>query len=282
MNQLQTSFVFYRNSLILTALLLFYLVDILHDYLKAAGYNECTEEDARKFASEFMTKSDTWIESGLVGKGNNWTVYEDQVNTRFEEFCTKFKEELQVPNNGKSVIDNRTYRNFEGVHIVAAAGLLNVILSALLTLGKHQERLHLLVASTRATKLLFDCKGHKFDVIESNLIVICPHIHPNEHQKYLSKYETDEHKKLDVSYSTALGPLNGVGFNVGGSRMTFNANLVDSSKQRADLQRIVREERQKVLNDPEAQEMKAQLGEHKRLDRRASKQQRILERQVEK
>ena len=90
MNQLQTSFVFYRNSLILTALLLFYLVDILHDYLKAAGYNECTEEDARKFASEFMTKSDTWIESGLVGKGNKWTVYEEQVNARFKEFCTKF------------------------------------------------------------------------------------------------------------------------------------------------------------------------------------------------
>lgn len=255
---------------------------MLHDYLKAAGYNECTKEDARKFASEFMTKSDTWIESGLVGEGNKWSVYEEQVNTRFKEFCAKFKEELQVP-NGKSIIEKQPYDNFEGVHIVAAAGLLNVVLSALLTLGKHRQPLHLLVASTRAVKLLFDCTGHKFDVIESKMIVICPHIHPNDHHTYLHKYKDDDQlEKLDLSYSTALRPLNGVGFMVGGSRMTFNANLVDSSRQRADLQRIVREERKKVLNDPEAQEMKAQLDEHKRLEKRALKQQRILEKQEKK
>lgn len=271
----------------LTLLLLFYLADILHDYLKAAGYNECTKEEARNFASEYMTKLDTWIESGLVGKGNEWTVYEEQVNARFKEFCSKFKQELRVPNNEKSKIDGRSYGNFEGVHIVAAAGLLNVILAALLTIHKHREKKNrLLVASTRAAKLLFDCTGHKFDVIESNMIAICPHIHPNEHQTYLSEYENDDQlEKLDFSYSTALGPLNGVGFDVGGSRMTFNANLVDSSKQRADLQKIVREEKkkaQKAQNDPETQEMKAQLDEHKRLEKRALKQQRVLEKQEKK
>ena len=209
--------------------------NIFRDYLRAAGY-DCTKKESQQIALENIAKSDGWIEAGLVGKGNEWSQYEAQLNARFAEFCEEFKVKLLIT-DGPSKIEQKTYTHYRGVHIVAVAGLLNVGLRALLTYVKYQVPLSVLVESTRVRDLFFERRGHQFDVIQKNAIGIYPFIHPNRHQQFLTNYSAEEIGKLDISYSLAHRALDGIEIIVKSSTMTFRATSSTGNSQRFTLRK---------------------------------------------
>eukprot|EP00984_Skeletonema_dohrnii_P018528 scaffold8671_cov112-Skeletonema_dohrnii-CCMP3373.AAC.15 len=240
--------------------------NIFRDYLRAAGY-ACTKKESQQIALENIAKTDGWIEAGLVGKGNVWSQYEDQLDARFAEFCEVFKVELLI-RDGPSKIEKKTYTHYRGVHIVAAAGLLNVGLRALLTYVKSQGRLSVLVESTRVRDLFFERGGHQFDVIQKKAIRIYPFIHPNRHERFLTNYSDEEIGKLDKSYSLAHRALDGIEIMVGSSTETFRATSSTGNLQRFTL----RKEAQQVgINQEDA----ANLREINDLDRTAKRNQKF-------
>lgn len=246
--------------------------DIFKDYLEVGGY-PCSKDESQQFSSNHTTKADTWIESGLIKKGNKWGPYKKQVNARYETTCTLFKDRLKIQ-NGPSVIDGVEHTHYEGVHIVAAAGLLNLVLAALLTVEMHGKPPHVVVLSVRARRLLFNCENHIFDVVAKNnqFIVLCPYIHPNSHQMFLDNYTDEERKKLDKSYSTAFSALHGKEIIVAGSKETFKAARVYSTSQRHALQAEVRN-----LDGIDPKD-KALLRQIKELDKLVKRKQKMDER----
>lgn len=197
---------------------------VFRDHLLAAGF-DCDEEECQRIAMEHIAKSDGWIEAGLVGEeGNDWSDYEKQLDVRFQEFCEDFEYELVIT-DGPSIITLKRYNHFRGVHIIGAAGLLNVLLRALLAFEKSENRkaLSVLVESTRVRDLFFVCKDnkHQLDVFGTSMIHIHPFTHPNHHQRFLtSGFNEAEIWKLDHSYSEAHRLLDGIEINVEGARKT--------------------------------------------------------------
>lgn len=250
--------------------------DICQDYLKRIGY-DCTKDEAQAFISANTTKSDAFVECGLINSGNDSVDFAKQLNTRFEQFSAFFRHWLEIV-DGPSIIDRREYTHYEGIHFSAAAGLLNVVLGAFLTNEYHpNKRMHLLVQSTRARRLLFVCEGDKTAVICNPWMMICHFHHPNFHQQFLGKLEEEEVVQLDRSYSTAFKALDGVQINVQGTPQEFRAALSDSSLQRRAINKKIRDESKSKENsiDPK---VRAAHNKVTRLEKRWTKHQKFEER----
>ncbi len=259
--------------------------NILRDHLIAAGY-KCTKDECRQFSSENIMKMDGWIETGMVGKkGNKWPEYEEQLNVRFNDFCEDFKTELQVK-GGPSIIEETRYPHYRGVHIIGAAGLLNVGLVALLANRKSNRKpsLSVVVHSTRVREAFFQCQGDKkFDVIqyENSLIRLHPFIHPNNHQQWLTAKEERVMNELDKSYSEGHRDLNGVEIKVNGAKKKYQASLSSASSQRFALRKDVTSTRSKLMPE-ETKKEKEGISRLKMLDRAKKRADRIKEKQDKK
>ena len=247
--------------------------DICHDYLNAIGY-DCTKEEAQDFISEYASKSDECVECGLKDEGNDAEDYAEQANTRFDPFSTLFEHLLKIV-DGPSIIDRTRYWHYKGIHFTAGVGLLNVVLGAFLTCERHpNERMRLVVQSTRARRLLFVCEGDVNAVICNPWMIIFPFIHPNVHQRNLGKLEEEEVEQLDRSYYTALKALDGVQINVRGTPQEFRAALSDSSSQRRAINKKILEESKENSIDPD---VRAAYEQVKTLEKRSIKHQRLEE-----
>jgi hypothetical protein len=246
--------------------------DIFWDYLISNGIN-CTKDEAQDFIAKHATKSDACVECGMVGPGNDSVEFEKQVNTRFEPFSSYFKDWLKIE-NGPSVIDNREYWNYKGIHFTAGAGLMNVVLGAFLAANCHPDkRMRLVVESTRFRRLLFVCEGDDENaVIENQWMLICPFTHPNSHQTFLGKLKEKEVRSLDLSYSTALAGLDGVQIVVRGKSQVFTAALSNSSEQRRAInKKILEESKANAITQEEIEALK----EVKMYEKRLAKHQKI-------
>ena len=222
---------------------------ILRDFLHALNHGS-TEEECQQFSRAYIAKMDGFIESGMVGKGNKFPAYREQCDTRFAQFCEAFKDLLAIT-DGPSVIEGKTYRDFQGIHIIGAAGALSLGLRALISWDKDGKPLDVLVESIKIRDFFFQRKAnaHRFDVIENaeDLIRVFPFVHPNRHQQFLTTYSEEEITKLDYSYSHAHRALDGAEISVQGTIDTFRATLSTANLQRYKL----RKEAQKLGIDPD-------------------------------
>eukprot|EP00984_Skeletonema_dohrnii_P017714 scaffold8139_cov132-Skeletonema_dohrnii-CCMP3373.AAC.3 len=242
---------------------------IFRDHLLAAGF-DCDKEECQRIVTEHIAKSDGWIESGLVGEaGNDWDKYVEQLDVRFAPFCEEYEEELVIA-DGPSIIQEEKFYNFRGVHIIGAAGLLNVLLRALLAREKNGNALSVLIESQRVRDLFFVCKDntHQLDVFRTNMIRIHPFTHPNHHQCFLtSAFSEAEIRKLDHSYSEAHRPLDGVQINVKGAQNNvYNAASSDGNLQRY---RLRLEAKKAGIIDPKEADKLRTLEELERVKRRS-------------
>lgn len=71
---------------------------------------------------------------------------------------------------------------------------------------------------------------HVFDVLENDWLIICPFVHPNYHQCYLTCIPEDEIVKLDLSYTTAFQPIEGK--KIKRETIEFAQHVADSSRER--------------------------------------------------
>ena len=159
-------------------------------------------------------------------------MYLKQLEARFRIFCKRFKDRLIIDRGME--IDGKWYTQYEGIHISALVGLLDVILRALLTKAKTNEPLRLLIHSKRIRHLFFNVKPgtHEFDVLTTVWLIICPFVHPNYHQIWLSKLGIALIKKLDLSYSAAFEPLS--------IETVGEVRISDASEERVRMRRDAR------------------------------------------
>lgn len=176
-------------------------------------------------------------------EGNKWPQYAEQLDARFAPFCAEFEDELEIT-DGPSIIEGYKFDNFRGVHIIGAAGLLNVLLRALLAREKNnnEKALSVLVESQRVRRLFFVHKdnAHELDVLKpTTMIRIHPFTHPNHHQCFLTdkkSFSEEDIHRLDRSYSEAHRYLGGIEVSVeGGGTMKYKEALAKSNFQRYEL-----------------------------------------------
>ena len=204
--------------------------DILRDYLFRIGYRVTQDEVQALFHQKGYTVSDAGTECGFLGNGNKQAVYLKQLKARYRIFCKRFEDRLII--DGGMKIGGKKYTQYEGIHISALVGLLDVILHALLTKAKTNEPLSLLIHSKRIRHLFFNVKPgtHEFYVLTTVWLIICPFVHPNYHQIWLTKLTQDLVQKLDRSYSTAFEPL--AIETIGEDRFNDLGRISDASEQR--------------------------------------------------
>ena len=208
----------------------FHKTDILRDFFLRIGH-EVTGDDVEKFFLDNFTRSDGCVFCGQTGKGNKQSDYLKETKAYFDKFCQEFKDQLKIPDGGMS-IDGKEYTHYEGFHFVSGVGILDIVQRAILTKAKTGKPLHLLVHSLRIRRLFFVIENdmHVFDVLENDWLIICPFVHPNYHQCYLTCIPEDEIEKLDISYSKAFEPIKGK--EIKGNIIEFAQPVADSSQER--------------------------------------------------
>ncbi len=172
--------------------------NILQDYLHYLGYN-CTQEEADRIGNLYFTRSDAFPECGPNKAGP----YHKQIIARFKAFCDKFKDRLKIP--GTSIIESVEYTYFNGIHISALVGSLDLCFRAQLTKLTTNETLRVLVHSRRVLGLVFKVEEgkHLYDVRFCKRITICPAPHPNSAQRWITTFPLKIIRKIDISYSHA-------------------------------------------------------------------------------
>jgi hypothetical protein len=172
--------------------------NILQDYLHYLGY-KCTQEEADRIGNRFFTRSDAFPECGP----NKAAPYHKQIIARFKAFCHKFKDRLLIP--GTSIIESVEYTHFNGIHISALVGSLDLCFRAQLTKLTTNETLRVLVHSSRVLGMVFKVEEgkHLYDVRFCKRITICPAPHPNSAQKWITTFPLKIIRKIDISYSHA-------------------------------------------------------------------------------
>ena len=226
----------------------FHKTDILRDFFLRIGH-EVTGDDVEKFFLDNFTRSDGCVFCGQTGKGNKQSDYMKETKAHFDEFCKRFKDQLKIPDGGMS-IDGKEYTHYEGFHFVSGVGILDIVQRAILTKAKTGKPLHLPVHSMRMRRLFFiiETDSDVFDVLENDWLIICPFIHPNKHQCYLTCYEAEEVNKLDISYSKAFEPLEGE--QIRGEEIKIGQNWpADSSMQRWKMRRVARKENEYLAEE---------------------------------